>query len=107
MLDKDFYPTPPHLISRMLEGIDLNASQPILEPSAGKGDIVDYINDTYFKSHYAHNLEIDVIEIDLNLQHILRDKSCILVHDDFLTFSSSKQYRLIIANFPFSDGDKH
>lgn len=30
-----------------------------------------------------------------------------IVHDDFLTFSSKKQYDLIVMNPPFADGDAH
>ena len=48
----EFYPTPPELIAKMLLKIDLTLVDTVLEPSAGKGDIVkfcemanDYIND--------------------------------------------------------------
>lgn len=36
----EFYPTPKALVERMLEGIDLYTVGTILEPSAGKGDIL-------------------------------------------------------------------
>jgi hypothetical protein len=39
MLDSEFFPTPPKLISRMLAGIDWGEVTTVLEPSAGKGDI--------------------------------------------------------------------
>lgn len=106
----DFYPTPGHVINRMLCGIDLRCIKTILEPSAGKGDIVDYIMD-YAKAHEYHfryhKLDIDTIEINENLRHILKGKGYRVVHDDFLTFNTYKQYDLIIMNPPFSEGDKH
>ena len=41
--NKNFYPTPRGLIQRMCEGIDFSKINNILEPSAGKGNICDYI----------------------------------------------------------------
>lgn len=38
-----FYPTPAPVVARMLEGLKINNKTKILEPSAGKGDICDYI----------------------------------------------------------------
>ena len=43
MLPKDFYPTPGHLIDKMLSGVDFSMIKSILEPSAGKGDIVEVL----------------------------------------------------------------
>lgn len=97
----DFYPTPEPLVRKMIDDISFSNVQYILEPSAGKGNICDIIRNR------GEKLKIDVIEIDSNLQHILRGKGYNLVHNDFLTFESFKRYDLIIANFPFGDGDKH
>jgi hypothetical protein len=102
--NKDFFPTPLSIINKMLSNVDFNTVKTILEPSAGKGDIVDILENK--KKCYKH-LDIDCIEIDQNLQHILRGKNYKLVHDDFLTFNSMKQYDLIVANFPFSSGEHH
>lgn len=52
-------------------------------------------------------MDIDCIEKDKNLQHILRGKDFRVIHDDFLTFDSMKEYNVIIMNLPFSEGDKH
>ena len=40
---KDFYPTPYNLIEKMLSTVNFYMIKSILEPSAGKGDIVDAI----------------------------------------------------------------
>jgi hypothetical protein len=110
---KDFYPTPSHLIHKMLNGIDFTLINTVLEPSGGKGDLLDAVKDKlkYSRNNFNYNREqkfdIDTIEINENLQHILRGKNYRVVHDDFLTYQSYKKYDLIVANFPFSDGGKH
>ena len=45
MLPKDYYPTPEHLINKMLSGVDFKMIKSILEPSAGKGDIAEKIRE--------------------------------------------------------------
>lgn len=102
--NKDFYPTPDTLIFKMLNDIDFNRIATILEPSAGKGNIVDILEQ---KKKYYKQLDIDCIENDENLQSILKGKEYKLIHNDFLTFNSMKKYDLIIMNPPFSNGDKH
>lgn len=103
MINKDFYPTPNSLINKMLEGVSV-AGISILEPSAGKGDICDVIKE---RTRYGSRTDIDTIEIEEDLRMILKGKEYRVVHDDFLTFDTKKKYDLVIANFPFSDGDLH
>ena len=43
MFNKDFYPTPKEVIMQMIDGINLN-EKVVLEPSAGKGNIVDSVS---------------------------------------------------------------
>jgi len=102
--DKNFYPTPENLIEKMIEGFD--NVKTILEPSAGKGDIIDYFPKSD-KWKYERNLDIDCIEINPILQTILKDKKYRVVYDDFLKYKSYKRYDLIIMNPPFDNGDKH
>jgi hypothetical protein len=107
----DFFPTPKSLINKMLSKIDFRTIRSVLEPSAGKGDLIEAITDKfkYHQHRYDNkkNYDIDAIEIDPNLQVILQSKNYRLVHDDYLTYSTYKRYDCIIANFPFSQGDKH
>ena len=42
MFGKDFYPTPDNVIEIMMANTDI-AGKVILEPSAGKGNIVDWL----------------------------------------------------------------
>ena len=102
----DFYPTPSTLIDKLLSGIKVREVGSILEPSAGKGDICDHIK-KQFDSWSVRKPEIDCIEINPDLRHILKGKEYNVIHDDFLTFETFKNYGLIVANFPFSDGEKH
>lgn len=108
---KEFYPTPESLLEKIFSDVDWKDVHTILEPSAGKGDIIDYIvkrgNCTKDGYKYDRDLDIDCIEPDVNLQHILKGKGYRLVHNDFLSFATYKQYNLVAMNPPFSDGDKH
>ena len=110
----DFYPTPTHLIQKMIDKINFKFITTVLEPSAGKGDILDFIRQreksifsTYWHYNKDFHFDIDTIEKDINLQHILRGKNYRVVHNDFLTFNTMKEYDLIIMNPPFSNGCKH
>lgn len=108
--NKDFFPTPKWLIDKMLCDINLKIVKSILEPSAGNGNIVEVLKEKekiYSTSYYTHKFDIDCIEIDENLQRILKGKGFRVVHNDFLTYDTMKEYDLIIANFPFSNGCKH
>lgn len=105
--NEEFYPTPESLLKKIFEGVDWTQVSTILEPSAGKGDIVEFIQNSEEAHRYRHDFEIDCIEKDLNLQAVLKQKGFRVVHDDFLTFHTWKQYDLIIMNPPFSCGDKH
>ena len=110
MFNPDFYPTPKTMVDKMLAGVDFLRINTILEPSAGKGDILDVLVGRYKAANYRrykHEPDIDAIEIVPELRHILTGKGYRVVHDDFLTFAGRKQYDLIIMNPPFSQGDKH
>lgn len=106
----EFYPTPGKLAGKMFSFIDMKKVNSVLEPSAGKGDLIESFLSYYRKRHYFEREfreGIDVIEIDSNLQHILTGKKFRLVADDFLSFNTNKRYDLIIMNPPFSNGDEH
>lgn len=108
--NKNFYPTPEHLIRKMCEKVNFNPIQYILEPSAGKGDIINYL----FENHHERydKKEFFLIEKDENLQAILKNK-CECRHEmrvidsDFLTYPGGDLFDLIIMNPPFDDGEKH
>ena len=108
--NKDFYPTPQNLIDKMICDLDFTMIHTILEPSAGKGNIVEALKkkeEVRNKWYSKVSLNIDCIEYDQNLRHILKGKDFRVVHDDFLTYDTMKEYHLIIMNPPFSNGCKH
>lgn len=100
MFNQDFYPTPQDVIFTMLEGVNIN-DKIILEPSAGKGDIMDFLNDNGAK-------EILFCEVNEDLQKISQDKGRFL-KPDFLTLESSEvsHIDLIVMNPPFSKDLEH
>jgi len=108
----EFYPTPPGLAQKMLDGIDVDQISTVLEPSAGKGDLAKAVTSRLrarrgYNSREDYTGFIDCVEIDANLRHILKGHNYRVVHDDFLSYHTRKAYDLIVMNPPFSDGDKH
>lgn len=98
----DFYPTPKELAAKMIAKIK-DYPIDILEPSAGKGDLINAI-----KEHYQyHFMRIAAMEIDPTLQATLHGKDIKLIDTDFLSYSGPDKFDLIIANPPFNEGDKH
>ena len=75
MGDDQFYPTPGHLAGKMVAGIDWSKIETILEPSAGKGDLLMAAAKAFASnSEYDRKrkgLDADCIEIDPYLQQIL------------------------------------
>lgn len=109
MFGEQFYPTPEAIAAKMLAGMDFDQIETILEPSAGKGDLADKAVAKLKDANWRRDIQadIDCIEIDENLRHILKGKGYRVVHDDFLTFQTFKRYDLIVMNPPFAEGDKH
>lgn len=150
-----FFPTPPDVAEKLLEGIEWTLIASILEPSAGKGDLVKAAIKARYEATGRYRdtgFEIDCVEIDPYLRQILKynasdeavknlrirltalhnigyskmkkeehreyeeieselemhqSADVRVVHDDFLTYRTEKQYSLILMNPPFADGDRH
>lgn len=100
----NLYPTPKTLLDKILSGVDFYKVKTVLEPSAAKGDIVDYIKE---RCRYNHEIDIDCIEINEELQSILKGKGYRVVFNDFLSFNTFKKYDLIVMNPPFDKGCDH
>lgn len=106
--DKEFYPTPSVLAGRMMGMVDWHRVRTVLEPSAGKGDLLDAAKKAVEHIRLgACDLDIDAVEIDPHLRYILEGKGYRVVYDDFLTYATNKRYDLILMNPPFSNGDEH
>lgn len=96
----DFYPTPNAVIEQMMIGEEF-VGKTILEPSAGKGNIVDWL-----KSNGAG--EVIACENDKNIRKLLNGK-CKIIADDFLTVTEDMVSHVdyIVMNPPFSQGARH
>lgn len=68
---KGFYPTPPELAERLLAGLDWHYVATVLEPSAGKGDLVKAVAQKAHSRRYGEPLSVDCVEIDPYLRSIL------------------------------------
>lgn len=114
--NEEFYPTPPDLLERMFSKmVDYCKEEKklrweyqrfeVLEPSAGKGNIIDYYRKNVGDYHCP---KVDAIEPDQILRQVLKSNdNCNLIWDNFLTFRTEKHYDLIAMNPPFSEGSKH
>lgn len=100
MFNEDFYPTPSSIIERMLSSTTI-VGKVILEPSAGKGDIVDHLKGMGAK-------EVLACETEKSLLSILGGK-CRVVENDFLQLTADKisHIDMIIMNPPFSKMEDH
>ena len=114
MFNKDFYPTPKNLLEKLLEpakkkywgssGYEISGT--ILEPSAGKGDIVNYL----LSNVDAKDLEIHALEIEDELRASLSaidNEKFAVIGSDFMKFEFYDNYDYIIMNPPFSKGAEH
>lgn len=99
MFNADFYPTPTNVIENMIVGMELE-NKTILEPSAGSGGIIDFLQD--------RGATVLCCENDPRLKEIVKSK-CRHIADDFLTLTSDKISHIdaIIMNPPFSNGAAH
>ena len=89
-----FFPTPQPIIDKMFKFIDIQPGMSVLEPSAGKGDIVDYLKKKY------PEIECTIIEQNCTLIQLLKTKGYAPIQMDFLEYED-RQYDYIIQNPPF------
>lgn len=101
-MNKDFYPTPKHLANRMIDKIKFEAKT-FLDGQAGKGDLLDAIGERCG----SRRIYTYAIEIDPDLQSILKGKRYKVIDSDFLLFSGPDKFDVIIGNPPFDEGGKH
>lgn len=98
MFNKDFYPTPISVLNLMqIDCLD----KIVLEPSAGKGDMVMYLKDGGAKQVLA-------CELNEDLAKIVSTKSKFLKHDFFQVMPREVSHvNAIVMNPPFSAGSRH
>lgn len=103
MFNETFYPTPEPAIKEMLTGVTVPQNAMILDPSAGKGDILDYIRE--HKNSYG--IKLFACEIVPELRAILTDKGYPVLADDFLIYHPTIYFTLIVMNPPFKYAEEH
>lgn len=100
IFERDFYPTPEEVIARMLVMSDIT-NKVILEPSAGSGNIVTFLQNNGAK-------EVIACEKNTKLRNIV-EKKCQVIADDFLSVTSDmvSHVDMIVMNPPFSREEDH
>jgi hypothetical protein len=108
LFNKNFYPTDDKTIFKMVQGLNFSDKK-VLEPEAGKGNILDYISNllmgTSGKTDFKKNLYC--LEIEPELQSILTGKGYNLLGSDFLEFRPEINFDIILMNPPFDCAVKH
>lgn len=100
IFEEEFYPTPKEVIDRMMMGVNVSGKV-ILEPSAGTGNIVDWLKE-------AGARDVLACEINQDLQRVVSRK-CNLICDDFLKLTTEEisHIDMIVMNPPFSNAAQH
>jgi hypothetical protein len=95
-----FFPTPRWSIDEMLNRAEIEPGMKVLEPSAGKGDILDAIAERHPEA------ERHGIESYSDLASLVREKGHSVEHGDFLTHYPTGNDRpdRIVMNPPFESG---
>jgi signal transduction histidine kinase len=91
-----FFPTPRPVIDRMLELARIESQHKVLEPSCGKGDILDALREA------CSGVEPHAIERNYTLSDVLSAKGYAVQFCDFL--EHRREYDRIVMNPPFESG---
>lgn len=91
-----FFPTPRPVIEQMLELADIEPQHRVLEPSCGKGDILDAIKENFPEA------SVHAIEFNRTLSDVLSAKGYEVEYGDFLEHQGV--YERILMNPPFEHG---
>ncbi len=92
-----FFPTPKRLIDELIAIAEIKKGDKILEPSAGKGDILDAI-----KKRYQDDVKLSACEINYSLRELLKLKDYEIIGNNFLEVD--RVFDKIIMNPPFENG---
>ncbi len=116
MFNDGFYPSTPEVIELMIAPFVFDSRRDyytkkrvlrgvkrILEPSAGKGDIADYITNEF----EVKKEDILCCEIEPELVSILQGKGYPVIERDFRNLVDPYQFDVVLMNPPFRDASTH
>lgn len=104
-MDLQFYPSSKSLGLKMAAKFTNKKVTRVLEPSAGRADLIESFCDEF---HFSpSHLPVDCCEIDPDNVAILRSKKLRVVGLNFLQYSGRCSYSHIIMNPPFNRGVDH
>lgn len=103
-MSNQFYPTGTTLAFKAHAKFKNKEVTRILEPSAGRGNLLVGFG---FDSRYSRIDKVDCIELDFDNQAILRKKGFRVIDTDFLQSDLHGLYSHIIMNPPFNQGAEH
>ena len=92
-MDKGQYFTTSLILQDKVSEFILNSPDEVLEPSVGRGDLVNAVN----KKH--KNINFDCYEIDEKLDFVIPKND--IIFGDFLKQKNTKKYKTIIGNPPY------
>lgn len=70
---KGFYPTPPALAAKLLEGLETHMIHTILEPSCGSGNLIRAFARAVNQNRHHPNYDVDLVEIDPALRGMVKE----------------------------------
>lgn len=97
-----FYPTDANLVTRLVLPYKYKGGL-TLEPSAGRGDILEGLSEFNTRSSFR----LYCCEIAADLRAILQDKGYKVIGSDFLTLDAPYRFDLIVMNPPFHNAATH
>lgn len=96
----EFFETPHELVDQMIDYAEIQDGQSILEPSAGRGAILDGISRAHLRPSLIHIVELD----PANREVLAKRLDCALNGNDFMTYRPPPGvlYDRVVMNPPFS-----
>lgn len=92
-----FYPTPRRVVEMMIAELGpITSGERILEPSAGRGDIAEYLR--------SAGADVLAIEPHHRLASILRSRGFQVLETSFESYAGEATWTKIVMNPPFADG---
>lgn len=107
MFNSTFYPSPGHLASKMAYIFNDIETGYVLDPEAGKGDLLDAVAKRFQHNGSYRAPKLYAVEIEPDLRAILYEKGYPIVGEDFLAYWPVIQFTHILMNPPFDHAEDH